>query len=1001
MSRNVIPSDGRFNKPELDASLLVAAGGSFVDHVSGINAENDGEGHRIDGLDELVVRVAVTGTMPADSEVVITPIVHGFPDLADITLLLPTITDGITSVRPAVLSDIETIRDADLLKITYRFKQGGADYTVTAISLQIKKKSSGGGVASEVVIEQIGSATFASVQDAINQIGSAGSSSEGYITDAGGGSIDVATGAGFIRVTDSHNSTLKAFDWAASSGVAIPSDTARYVGVEYNAGAPQIVIKTVDSWDWHTEFRLGSVVNEGGTLHILNNPQRLSDGIAHIFERFYECRPLERAARIGGIIAGETGTRNLTVSAGELYDGLNEFDVGGIDTSGADTFDAYYRDGGGGFTKVPGATQWDNLQYDDDSGTLQPLGVSKYGVHWIYIEADNNLILMYGEDEYNTQAAAENSNPPASVPLRLQVHGRLISRIIFQQNAATAIEFQSVFDTQFDPTLVSSHTALSNVTADQHHNEDHAARHKGGGADVIDNATTTIAGLMSGPDKLKLDTLAAGDVTTPVRNETGGPLSKHKLIAVVGYSGTHSRPLVNYADKDNAALRPCIAILMADLADNTNADALVVGTLTNVDTSAWSITDQLVLGASGAISRPPPDQDPFTGEIQNIGSVSVVNATIGQIVISIDGQNPITAGQVFAAAGSDGTPSKTNPYVTNSDPRLSDDRDPTAHASDHEPGGGDAMTVDAAAGTGSLRTLGTGAAQACAGNDARLNDKRDPTAHDLAGADHNSATLANLNAKISDDNITGKNIYDANTMLKADSDNTPSALTVNASTFVGRKAAGPIAAMSPGEARTVLALPSSFSGEKNEFLQINEAETAIIVAGRGHWGTKTKAQMEAITGMRDGDTCVCSTFDNKMFWYNSNYGLWLVPGETLAFENRTGGTRSEGDTVVVHTGNDQACDGSTVLDDLNIIGPVVQGGIAGAGNYISVAVQGVPWKVNINTACARGDGLFQSTTQFVGYTSTFASPGGFGQTVATKGAGTALIDSWVKSKEIY
>jgi|TARA_R110002020_G_scaffold67482_10_gene177214 hypothetical protein len=38
------------------------------------------------------------------------------------------------------------------------------------------------------------------------------------------------------------------------------------------------------------------------------------------------------------------------------------------------------------------------------------------------------------------------------------------------------------------------------------------------------------------------------------------------------------------------------------------------------------------------------------------------------------------------------------------------------HNAQHEPSGGDTMTVDAAAGVGSLRTLGTGATQAAAGN---------------------------------------------------------------------------------------------------------------------------------------------------------------------------------------------------------------------------------------------------------------------------------------------
>jgi hypothetical protein len=63
------------------------------------------------------------------------------------------------------------------------------------------------------------------------------------------------------------------------------------------------------------------------------------------------------------------------------------------------------------------------------------------------------------------------------------------------------------------------------------------------------------------------------------------------------------------------------------------------------------------------------------------------------------------------------------------DSRLSNARTPTSHASTHNAGGSDALTIDAAAGTGSLRTLGTSATSACAGSDARLSDARTPTAH--------------------------------------------------------------------------------------------------------------------------------------------------------------------------------------------------------------------------------------------------------------------------------
>jgi hypothetical protein len=71
------------------------------------------------------------------------------------------------------------------------------------------------------------------------------------------------------------------------------------------------------------------------------------------------------------------------------------------------------------------------------------------------------------------------------------------------------------------------------------------------------------------------------------------------------------------------------------------------------------------------------------------------------------------------------------------DPALTNARTPTAHHATHEPGGTDAMAVDAAAGVGSLRTLGVTGTSAAAGNDARLSDARTPSgtiAGDLAGS---------------------------------------------------------------------------------------------------------------------------------------------------------------------------------------------------------------------------------------------------------------------------
>jgi hypothetical protein len=81
---------------------------------------------------------------------------------------------------------------------------------------------------------------------------------------------------------------------------------------------------------------------------------------------------------------------------------------------------------------------------------------------------------------------------------------------------------------------------------------------------------------------------------------------------------------------------------------------------------------------------------------------------------------------------------------------------PTAHASTHAPGGSDPLAVDAVAGTGSLRTLGTGAQQACPGNDGRLSDARAPTSHASTHAAAGSDAVTVVESQISlADNTTG------------------------------------------------------------------------------------------------------------------------------------------------------------------------------------------------------------------------------------------------------
>ena len=135
-------------------------------------------------------------------------------------------------------------------------------------------------------------------------------------------------------------------------------------------------------------------------------------------------------------------------------------------------------------------------------------------------------------------------------------------------------------------------------------------------------------------------------VTILLRNESGSTIAKGKLVFAAGFAS--GRVTVGLADKDDPAKRPAIAVTTASVPNLTDFDGLVSGFLDNVDTSSFSLTDQLVLGDDGNFSRPPPDQDPFTGEVQPVGSTVRISATVGIIQVeAAQGLQRMTADEGF------------------------------------------------------------------------------------------------------------------------------------------------------------------------------------------------------------------------------------------------------------------------------------------------------------------------------------------------------------------
>jgi hypothetical protein len=316
-----------------------------------------------------------------------------------------------------------------------------------------------------LLMARVGDSTYDSVQDMQNIFHSSGWVSGGVVSDGGSNTVDVTAGTGFIRATDSRVVTLLFFDWPAVTGLSVPSDTTRYVGVQYNSGTPQAFVKTTDTWDYNTEFPLYSVVNEGGTLHLLAYPHAVGDHANFMIQRLWETA---RVAHASGATLGETGTRNVTLTAGIFWAKLNRYTTAAQDTSSSDTFDSYYRDGAGGHTKVASETQWDNNSYDDGSGTLASMTVNRYGNLWFYMESDGQLVCMYGYSNTATLAGALEEAPPSDLPDRLLSHSILVGRIVYQNGGGTASEIQSAFETTFAGTGVTDHGNLAGLADDDH-----------------------------------------------------------------------------------------------------------------------------------------------------------------------------------------------------------------------------------------------------------------------------------------------------------------------------------------------------------------------------------------------------------------------------------------------------------------------------------------------------------------------------------------------------
>lgn len=319
----------------------------------------------------------------------------------------------------------------------------------------------GYGNASQIAVPVLGDATFTTLEEIDNLTASSGITSWAGITDNGDGTANISGGTGLIRNADSDIALLSTFDFPAVTSQVLTDEALNYIYIDYNAGVPVITVSLTRPTEQHTKILLAHIRRDGTVLHITDQIQFIvADHSAKILERVLETDPFSRSE--GGIIS-ETGTRNISVTAGVWWEGLVRFTTAAFDSSVSDTFTCYYSDGAGGWTAVTSQTVINNTQYDDGSGILATLGNSKYGVHWIYLGMDGDVYSVFGTGSYNL-ADAEGAGIPASIPPHISSgHGRVIGKIVIQKDATTFTEIASTFDTTITPSAASDHEDLTGI----------------------------------------------------------------------------------------------------------------------------------------------------------------------------------------------------------------------------------------------------------------------------------------------------------------------------------------------------------------------------------------------------------------------------------------------------------------------------------------------------------------------------------------------------------
>lgn len=292
----------------------------------------------------------------------------------------------------------------------------------------------------------------------------------GNVTPNGDGTVAITAGSGLNRPNPASPSScpctgddaiiepMNHVEWEAVPALALTDNAYNFIFYDGSAG---VIAATTDyySIDFAQDFTIGRAYRTGTEVVARLCGTNLWNFTRRVQLFGEETFPVLRAR---GMATSATGTRNIAITAGILWAELvNRFTTDAFDSSGADRFSTWYRDGIGGWTRTTGQAQVNNLNYDNNSGTLAVLTNNRYAVHWVYVAHDSSVHLIYGQGDY-LLPAAEASTPPETLPGLVAAYATLVARIIVQKSSSS-LAIQTAFTTTFATSGVTNHNDLAGL----------------------------------------------------------------------------------------------------------------------------------------------------------------------------------------------------------------------------------------------------------------------------------------------------------------------------------------------------------------------------------------------------------------------------------------------------------------------------------------------------------------------------------------------------------